>query len=149
MPEARWKLGLFHVTMDVVGETVWTQPTLYKTFRTFLTLVLISVFIKNVTTDERMQKLEAIHYEYTKITVRMMGSWLPKCNNLYDIIYQGDLYWLLSALWLLVRERKKKKSLILACQWENVSQLCTEKCQSDIFVHSVKHTHAELTLYWP
>lgn len=27
--------------------------------------------------------------EYTVITEKMLGSWLPKCNNLYDIIYQG------------------------------------------------------------
>ena len=27
--------------------------------------------------------------EYTVITEKMLGSWLPQCNDLYDIIYGG------------------------------------------------------------
>lgn len=43
--------------------------------------------------------------EYTVIAEKMLGSWLPKCNNLYDIIYQrGSLLNILCVLWLLSRE---------------------------------------------
>lgn len=45
---------------------------------------------------------------YTVITEKMLGSWLPKCNDVYDIIYQGNCYWIfcVCVLWLLRWESK-------------------------------------------
>lgn len=44
---------------------------------------------------------------YTVITEKMLGSWLPKCNNVYDIIYhRGSLLNILCVLGLLRRESK-------------------------------------------
>lgn len=57
--------------------------------------------------------------EYTVITEKMLGSWLPKCNNLYDIIYQGIVIEYLVCARAFRRESK------------NTSQ----------YLHGYEHTH--------
>lgn len=58
----------------------------------FVTLVLISLFIKSVMTEKRVQEFEwTKNVEYALTTEKMLGSWLPKCNDVYDIIYQGSV----------------------------------------------------------
>lgn len=68
--------------------------------------------------------------EYTVITEKMLGSWLPNCNNLYDIIYQGDCFWKFCVCMCFWDEKVKIVPNTSTSVRTHIGHLCTERCQS-------------------
>lgn len=118
----------------------------------FLTLVLISLFIKNVTTD--MQEFEWPKcWIYSKHRENL-GSWLPKCNNMYDIIYQRIFWILLLLLFYGLGALRLKKKVRNCSQYLHVSEhthwsFVYRKVLIILFiVHFVKQKYTDMQ-NWP
>lgn len=80
---------------------------------------IISLFIKRVTSDGRVQELGVNQiFEYKVIAEKMLGSWLPKCNNLYDNIYQRIVieFSVCAQAFEMKTSQKKKEEVPNTCQ---------------------------------